>query len=156
MSTNEQKQVPKKASEKSEAKPRRNAEGRNGTGAQRGKGGNPKVPQIPNYLKLSPKYLGWKRVAKSLSEKLKEVDMSISELGKAIADYSSRGATFEIEKSLVSDYDKFETARLEWEKFRDSFRNEMDAAGLPTGLAAKLLGTGSVLAPAPNGAGPSE
>lgn len=144
MSTQETKQSSTEKPRNAVRPSQRKADKPKGKGSQ---GERTKGPQVPHYLKLSPKYLGWKRLAKSLAAKLAEVDMSISELGKAIAEYSSRGCTFSFDKDLVSDYQNYESARLEWEKFRDSFRNEMDSTGLPTGIAAKLLGGGTLTAP---------
>jgi len=104
-------------------------------GAEKGKKG----PNIPPYLKLSSEYFTWKKTARALSERLSVFDMSISELGKAIADYSARGATFKIDQTVLKEYDLYEKARTAWEHFRDSFRSESDAGSVPIGVAAKLL-----------------
>jgi len=122
----------KKAAGKPSGKPKSGRNAQTKAGKQQG-------PQIPHCLKLSPQYLGWKSKAKRLAEVLKSFDMSISELGKAIADYSAKGCVFEIERKLVADYSDYEAARTAWETFRDSFRSSLDATSVPSGVAAQLL-----------------
>jgi hypothetical protein len=107
------------------------------------KGGSSKPgPKIPAYLKISPQYCEWKLAAHKLSEQLVVYDLSITELGKAIAEYSAMRASFPYEKEIVSAYAVYEKHYNKWIAFRDSFRAQYDASSVPTGLAAKLLAGG--------------
>jgi hypothetical protein len=137
MSENKSQAVPNSSRNEKKKKPKRNAKA----------DGAKTKDNIPKFLKLSPKFLEWKRFSNKLSADLKDVSMTISELGKAIADYSAKGATFAFDKELVERYEHFERLRIGWESFRDSFRAEDDAASVPTGIASKLLAGGTTLAP---------
>jgi hypothetical protein len=97
------------------------------------------TPSVPAHLKISIQYLAWRQAANALSVKLSPFGMSVSELGKSIADYRARGSSFEFDKVLVAAYADYEATRLAWVTFRDHFRAENDARGVPTGAAADLL-----------------
>jgi len=137
----ESKSVKPTPAPKAQKKPKGNPSGGKGKGA----GG----PQIPHFLKLSPKYLQWKLVANKLAADLEPYSLSISELGKAIAEYSAMNCQFEIDKRLVHSYMQYEEARIGWEHFRDSFRAQHDASSVPVGVAAKLL-AGAASSPPPS------
>jgi hypothetical protein len=119
--------------------PAGNPQNKGGRNVHPNKGGGKGSPQIPHYLKLSPIYLKWKTEANSLGEMLRPYGMSISELGKGIAEYSARNCDFATAKDLLEAYSRFEAAQIAWNNFRDGFRAQMDSTSVPTGLADKLL-----------------
>jgi hypothetical protein len=65
--------------------------------------------------------------------------LSISKYGKALADYKARGFSFPLNKDLLGAYAAWESARLDWQSFRDSHRVSGEAREIPTGLASALL-----------------
>jgi len=126
----EEKQVPK---------PKGKGKGKGNPKPKSSRGKEAPTPAVPAHLKISKEYLAWRLAAYQLSVRLEPFGLSVSELGKSIADYKLRGSTFEFDKDLVSAYADYEAKRLAWVTFRDHFRAESDARGVPTGAAADLL-----------------
>jgi hypothetical protein len=102
-------------------------------------GNKKKGPDFEPALLISSHYAGFKHAAKKLADLLAPLELSITQVGKAIAAYSEKKFNFDIRRDIVEAYSQYEVVRLNWEHFRDSFRASKDADTVPTGLAAGIL-----------------
>jgi len=104
---------------------------------------------VPPALVLSMQYGNLKKVGREVAEILKVYDLSISSAQRAIADYAQRKLTFQLNREILLAVQKFETAKAEWESFRDSHKSSTDSSSVPTGLVASLLGDSGAASAAP-------
>jgi hypothetical protein len=111
--------------------------------------GTGRVAGVENpALFLSPHYGKFKRSAALIADVLKPLGLSISSLEKGLAQYVSKGYTFEVDRELLTLLQEYQEAKVAWESFRDTFRAQKDAETIPAGALAQLLGQAEPEVPA--------